>query len=85
MTHLKRHEMAIEIDEILRRTEPPKRTKWCIYRVPHDIRELNKDVYTPKVVSIGPFHCRNERLKNMQTPKWEYVMLRGKSQETQVA
>ena len=65
--------MAIEIEERLSRTEPSMRTKWCIYRVPDDIRELNKDAYTPKVVSIGPFHYGNERLQNVETHKWEYL------------
>ncbi|MED6151473.1 hypothetical protein PIB30_082911 [Stylosanthes scabra] len=28
----------------------------CIYRVPPEIRKLKEDAYTPKIVSIGPFH-----------------------------
>ncbi|XP_057726970.1 UPF0481 protein At3g47200-like [Arachis stenosperma] len=44
----------------------------CIYRVPHEIRKLNEDAYTPKVVSIGPFHHGNEKLVNMEGQKTMY-------------
>ncbi|XP_028802475.1 UPF0481 protein At3g47200-like [Neltuma alba] len=41
----------------------------CIYRVPIKLRDLKKNAYTPKVVSIGPFHYRNEELQDMQRHK----------------
>ncbi|XP_028805675.1 UPF0481 protein At3g47200-like [Neltuma alba] len=41
----------------------------CIYRVPIKLRDLKKDAYTPKVVSIGPFHYRNEGLQDMKRQK----------------
>ncbi|KAI9115467.1 hypothetical protein K1719_013786 [Acacia pycnantha] len=41
----------------------------CIYRVPTTLRHLKEEAYTPKVVSIGPFHYGNERLKNMERHK----------------
>ncbi|TKY46087.1 UPF0481 protein [Spatholobus suberectus] len=28
----------------------------CIYRVPQSLRETNPNAYTPRIVSIGPFH-----------------------------
>ncbi|KAI9115475.1 hypothetical protein K1719_013794 [Acacia pycnantha] len=31
-------------------------SEYCIYKVPHILRHLNEDAYTPRVVSIGPFH-----------------------------
>ncbi|MED6198727.1 hypothetical protein PIB30_069282 [Stylosanthes scabra] len=37
----------------------------CIYKVPHEIRRLNKDAYTPMVISIGPLHHGNSRLQFM--------------------
>ncbi|KAI4316306.1 hypothetical protein L6164_024298 [Bauhinia variegata] len=52
--------------------EPPMTEECCIYRVPYDIRRLNEDAYTPKVVSIGPFHRNNGRLKNMERHKLKY-------------
>ncbi|KAE9600950.1 hypothetical protein Lalb_Chr13g0292471 [Lupinus albus] len=41
--------------------------------VPFDIRLLNQDAYTPKVVSIGPFHHHNPRLQNMERHKLIYL------------
>ncbi|KAI9115496.1 hypothetical protein K1719_013815 [Acacia pycnantha] len=41
----------------------------CIYRVPLIIRQHNEKAYTPKIVSVGPFHYGNERLKEMERHK----------------
>ncbi|XP_028802545.1 UPF0481 protein At3g47200-like [Neltuma alba] len=40
-----------------------------IYRVPATIRLLNEGAYTPKVVSIGPFHHGDVRLQEMKRQK----------------
>ncbi|XP_052172376.1 UPF0481 protein At3g47200-like isoform X2 [Diospyros lotus] len=40
-----------------------------IYRVPHDLRKLNESAYTPRLVSIGPLHCEDERLMNSRVNK----------------
>ncbi|KAI9126971.1 hypothetical protein K1719_001530 [Acacia pycnantha] len=45
----------------------------CIYRVPDHIRRLNKDSFTPNVVSIGPFHYAHPRLQNMEKYKLLYL------------
>ncbi|KAK4253856.1 hypothetical protein QN277_010479 [Acacia crassicarpa] len=58
---------------MLDKREPPKYSECCIYRVPYAIRKSNEDSFTPKVVSIGPFHYRHTRLKNMEKYKLEYV------------
>jgi hypothetical protein len=40
---------------------PAEWPECCIYRVPNKLREVNIEAYTPKLVSIGPFHhCRKE-------------------------
>ncbi|XP_015973139.1 UPF0481 protein At3g47200-like [Arachis duranensis] len=44
----------------------------CIYRVPREIRKLKEDAYTPKVVSIGPFHHRDPNLQKMEGQKTIY-------------
>jgi hypothetical protein len=45
----------------------------CIYRVPHDFRKLNEEAYTPRFISIGPFHHGgNERLQTMEKLKVKY-------------
>ncbi|XP_028761186.1 UPF0481 protein At3g47200-like [Neltuma alba] len=46
--------------------------KCCIYRVPHTMRDPNNEdayYYTSKVVSIGPFHYDNGKLKGMERHK----------------
>ncbi|XP_054815903.1 UPF0481 protein At3g47200-like [Prosopis cineraria] len=43
---------------------------WCISSVCHTMRDLRPDAYTPKFVSIGPFHYRtNKRLRDMERHK----------------
>ena len=46
----------------------------CIDGVPHFLRELNKEAYAPRVISIGPFHNQpcSERLQTMQGIKERY-------------
>ncbi|XP_040999069.1 UPF0481 protein At3g47200-like [Juglans microcarpa x Juglans regia] len=51
---------------------PSRRTILSIYRVPHSLRELNKEVYTPQVISIGPFHYRSQKLQSMEIYKLRY-------------
>ncbi|XP_054814978.1 UPF0481 protein At3g47200-like [Prosopis cineraria] len=41
----------------------------CIYRVPPMIRLLKEEAYTPKVVSVGPFHYGDVRLQDMERHK----------------
>jgi len=45
----------------------------CIYKVPEQLRELNEKAYTPRVVSIGPIHHGNEKLKAMEDHKRMYL------------
>ncbi|KAJ1410970.1 hypothetical protein SESBI_21504 [Sesbania bispinosa] len=68
------HEDVVnDIKAMLEGAEPPVSSDCCIYRVPFDIRRLNEDAYTPKVVSIGPFHHRrHHRLQNMERHKLIY-------------
>lgn len=55
---------SIDIEELLK--DFPDRMKttlpeeMCIYHVPVDIRQVNKDAYTPQVICIGPIHQKNE-------------------------
>ncbi|XP_054780029.1 UPF0481 protein At3g47200-like [Prosopis cineraria] len=46
-----------------------------IYRVPCNLRKLNKDAYTPQLVSIGPLHYGRKKLRPMQTHKLHYLNL----------
>ncbi|XP_030963875.1 uncharacterized protein LOC115985039 [Quercus lobata] len=58
----------VEIPEV----EPEKRHEYCIYKVPQKLRDVNGDAYTPKLISIGPFHHCNENLKKMEELKYRY-------------
>lgn len=54
--------------------EPDKWPECCIYKVPPKLRKVNKDAYTPMIISIGPFHHGKENLKKMEELKRRYFM-----------
>ncbi|MED6156287.1 hypothetical protein PIB30_013319 [Stylosanthes scabra] len=72
MANPNHNEVAIKIKAMLEEAQPRFAEECCIYRVPHEIRKHNEDAYTPKVVSIGPFHHGNEKLLNMEGQKRLY-------------
>ncbi|KAM7492994.1 hypothetical protein LguiB_027603 [Lonicera macranthoides] len=41
----------------------------CIYRVPPAVKWLNEKVYTPQVVSIGPYHHNKKELQGTEEHK----------------
>ncbi|XP_058214472.1 uncharacterized protein LOC131325965 [Rhododendron vialii] len=46
----------------------------CIYRVPKDLRKVNKSAYIPRLVAIGPLHRNDKHLQNaMQHVKTSYT------------
>ncbi|KAM4072235.1 hypothetical protein ACB094_11G122500 [Castanea mollissima] len=47
------HESIIDVSLAM---EPAWWPECCIYRTPKKLREVNKEAYTPKLISIGPFH-----------------------------
>ncbi|KAG6753685.1 hypothetical protein POTOM_041682 [Populus tomentosa] len=55
---------SIDIEELLKEVPASLQTTlpedMCIYHVPVDIRQVNKDAYTPQVICIGPIHQKNE-------------------------
>ncbi|XP_035546128.1 UPF0481 protein At3g47200-like [Juglans regia] len=61
-------ELIIDIPLELEASRCPD--KYCIYRVPKRLREVNNKAYTPRLVSIGPFHHRREELKDMDIQKF---------------
>ncbi|KAK7393263.1 hypothetical protein VNO78_21813 [Psophocarpus tetragonolobus] len=58
--------------DMVEKVQPPVHDGCCIYRVPSIIRKVNEDAYTPKLVSIGPFHHNLPCLQNMQRHKLSY-------------
>ena len=67
-----RDSVAIDIEEMLAMAQPLFTPKCCIYNVPHEIRQLNEDAYTPQVVSIGPLHRGYKKLLKMEGHKQVY-------------
>jgi hypothetical protein len=67
--------LANDITQMIESWEPPPPRLCRIYKVPHEIRRGNEEAYTPMVISIGPFHHGDERLKPMEELKVKYFKL----------
>jgi hypothetical protein len=79
----KEKEFVIDMPFVL---EPPVWPECCIYRVPKKLRKVNKEAYTPKLISIGPLHkFRWEEFRDMEMQKVRYLrefcFRTGKSQK----
>eukprot|EP00258_Populus_trichocarpa_P024278 XP_024440297.1 UPF0481 protein At3g47200 isoform X2 [Populus trichocarpa] len=78
-------DIAIEIPEDL---ETTFRREECIYKAPAALCDSNRASYTPRVISIGPFHhdSESEKLRPMEIQKQRYLKefckrLRGETKE----
>ncbi|RXH81567.1 hypothetical protein DVH24_034988 [Malus domestica] len=61
-------------------SEPPRllsnaagKPSCCIFRVPQSLVEINGKSYNPHIVSIGPYHRGEPRLKMIEEHKWKYL------------
>ncbi|KAJ6881603.1 hypothetical protein NC651_028253 [Populus alba x Populus x berolinensis] len=63
-------EILIQIPDELESSFPSEQ---CIYRVPAALRDLNEAAFTPRVISIGPIHHNNAKLKAMEVQKRRYM------------
>lgn len=52
---------------------PPLSSECSIYRAPAELREGNEKAFTPQVISIGPLHHNNEKLKDMEEHKRRFL------------
>ncbi|KAK2650750.1 hypothetical protein Ddye_018239 [Dipteronia dyeriana] len=76
------NDTKIEIDELeeilgaaykLKNIHEP--VKQCsIYKVPRDLRNIDRKAYTPQVISIGPFHHGKHWLSEMENQKSKYML-----------
>ena len=63
----KNEQFVNHIITMFEKLEPPVSTEYCrIYKVPYYLRKVNKDAYTPQVISIGPIHHDEERFQTME-------------------
>ena len=71
-------QVSLDIDKLVQslndefRLLQPLSETCCIYRVPAHLRKLNAMAYTPRVVSIGPYHHSRKELKAMEDHKRRY-------------
>ncbi|KAG2712929.1 hypothetical protein I3760_04G148900 [Carya illinoinensis] len=65
--------LVIRIRELLESSRRHLPGECCIYKVPRHLRKLNKEAYTPQVISIGPFHHGNKKLQILEKYKLRYL------------
>ncbi|KAG2689953.1 hypothetical protein I3843_09G162400 [Carya illinoinensis] len=66
--------LVIEIKEMIESSRPLLSPGCCIYKVPDHFRKMNEEAYTPRVISMGPFHHGSEKLQTMEKYKVRYLM-----------
>ncbi|KAL4655112.1 hypothetical protein ACB092_01G427300 [Castanea dentata] len=64
--------LVVEIEKMFLIREIQPTTECRIYKVPHHLQKWNEEAYTPQVISIGPYHHKNEKLKTMEENKERY-------------
>ncbi|KAL8505049.1 hypothetical protein ACS0TY_016307 [Phlomoides rotata] len=45
----------------------------CIFKVPESLIQINGRCYQPHIVSVGPFHHGDPRLKMIEEHKWRFL------------
>ena len=63
-----RKELIIDVRENFE----PDPALCSIYGVPGPLRKIKEEAYTPKLISIGPFHYDKDELANMEKQKIRY-------------
>ncbi|KAK4592734.1 hypothetical protein RGQ29_017037 [Quercus rubra] len=63
-------ELIVDVPLVM---EPEQWPECCIYRVPKNLRQINKEAYSPKLISIGPFHHGKEEVRDMEKLKVRYL------------
>ncbi|XP_075498972.1 UPF0481 protein At3g47200 [Primulina tabacum] len=65
------HQKLAETPRILSRSAG--RNSCCIFKVPQSLIDVNGRSYHPHVVSIGPYHHADSRLKMIEEHKWRFL------------
>ncbi|KAJ4770071.1 hypothetical protein LUZ62_054330 [Rhynchospora pubera] len=64
---------VIEQNLSKRREKSKADEKFTIFRVPAHIRQTNKHLYEPRMVSIGPYYHGSASFQAMENHKWRYL------------
>ncbi|XP_073264486.1 putative UPF0481 protein At3g02645 [Populus alba] len=73
------HQVSLDIEKLAKSVKDeleisnPFSDTCCIYKVPERLRAVNEKACTPRLVSIGPIHHGNEKLKAMEDHKRMYL------------
>ncbi|KAL4599810.1 hypothetical protein ACB092_11G153700 [Castanea dentata] len=65
------YEKELECKEIIIQN-PQWRPECCIYKVPKRLREVKKEAYTPRLISVGPLHRNIDASNEMEMLKQKY-------------
>lgn len=64
--------VSIHIKSMLRDV-PLTSPNHTIFKVRHQLREVNKKAYDPQILAIGPYHYGNNKFKFMEVQKLRYL------------
>ena len=62
-----------DLEIMIELSEPPLQIEYRIKKVPVHLRKLNEQAFTPKIISIGPFHHSDVKLQTMEKHKIRYL------------
>lgn len=65
------HQKIADSPRILSRSAG--RSSCCIFKVPQSFIDINGRCYQPFIVSVGPFHHADPRLKMIEEHKWRFL------------
>ncbi|KAM4126182.1 hypothetical protein ACB094_01G368800 [Castanea mollissima] len=65
--------MVSALEIMIEKKEPSFSFECRIKRIPDHLRKVNEQAYSPMIISIGPFHHKDEKLLTMEKFKVRYL------------
>jgi hypothetical protein len=65
--------LEIVVERRLRQHGEGESSRMTIFRVPAHVRDASKELYEPRLVSVGPYYRGREALRAMEQHKWRYL------------
>ncbi|XP_066325408.1 UPF0481 protein At3g47200-like [Miscanthus floridulus] len=72
-SHQPADRLEIVVERRLRQHGEGESRRMTIFRVPAHVRDASKELYEPRLVSIGPYYRGWEALRAMEQHKWRYM------------